>query len=177
MASCLALLTVCGFAGAEIVQENTVPEQRVLLADYGIYTAAVSDTLPVAADIALTKKTYRVPLQPGVLFGMRFVLLSKAGELPVGVRISYPAPPLSVPAGDKAGQGNTGRTAIQSYTRIRTLQPKQLYFEGLRIADDPLFVPGVYRFELLRADKVLLSRTFELFPAEQPAAEPPETAG
>ncbi len=166
----------------------------MLLADYGLYTADVSEALQVAADIALEKKTYRIPLEPGLLFGLRFVLLSaesatsgtQAREMALAVRISYPAPALPSavqPAEDKADmdQGedreskaetepDTPLEAIQSYTHTRMLPPGQLYFEGLRIADTALFVPGTYTFELLLDGKAQLTRDFELY-REAPAPQ------
>ncbi len=88
-------------------------------------------------------------------------------ELAVAVRISHPAQALPMGANDKkedkTGTPETESGAIQSYTHTRTLQPGQLYFEGLRITDSPLFVPGAYTFEILLSGKVQFSRTFELY--------------
>ncbi len=135
----------------------------------------MSDTLHVAADIALQKKTYRIPLEPGLLFGIRFVPLSagpagseeEPAEMALAVRISYPAPaPHSASqAGEEGADASqsAGPQAIQSYTHTRMLQPGQLYFEGLRISDAAHFVPGPYTFELLLDGEVQLSRAFELY--------------
>lgn len=168
----LLFLGLCAPARADIVQEEsaaqasgsqkgapqkTVPRASVRqasarLADYGIYTADVSAPLRVAADIALQKKTYRVPIKPGLLFGIRFVLAAApTKELAVTVRITLP-PPEDVQAAKQP-----------AYIHTRTLLPGQLYFEGLQISTGAPFAPGIYTFELLLHDTVLLARTFELY--------------
>lgn len=138
------------------------PAQAGLLADYGIYTAEPGPAANTATRIALQKKTYRIPNSPGLLFGIRFVLSPKGLDTPpkarlVTVRITHPA--LDGP-----------QEAQQTYTHERSLLPGELYFEGQRIPAAPGFAPGAYTFEVLLADTVLLSRSFELFqPQDTPA--------
>jgi|GEM_PF-4185444 len=152
-AFCIAVCIL--FAGACFA---ATPAVEIL--DYGLYKAQLDENARNAAQIELLKKTWRIPADPGALFGIRFVVGpassdTQTPDVALSVRINHPQ------VEDLA----TGQK-LSNYDVARTLIPGAPVVQLQRIEKDGPPSLGRWIFQVRQGEQVLAEREFEVYPPE-----------
>ncbi len=155
LALCLSLKTVA------VAGEHEPADLHVAIVEHGIYTAALPADGQVLSEPVLQKKTWRVPLVPGTLFGIRYALSGKTKQpVPLVVRLIHPRD------GAPAGSLEAGW-----YDTQQAVEPGSVRFQGQYLAPGSPARPGRYLFQVRSGERVLAEREFEVYEAETEAQE------
>jgi hypothetical protein len=155
----LALMLLTG----TVATAQTVQIDRIDVTEYGLYTATVVAPLPGATGIIdhtvtderLAASTRNVPMQHGVHFGFRYVVVGAPAGTSVPLRMVtiYPPPGISIP----------GTAAPLLRHEYMTNAPiGGLNYHDYSLDDAWELVPGVWTMEIWYGDRKLAGQSFTL---------------
>jgi hypothetical protein len=149
-----------------MIPAQTPTVERVDVTERGIYTAVpvraaqpsaegVSHT--VVDSIKLAAQTHEIPLQKGVSFGFRYVIVGAPSGAPVSLRkvVIYPPPGAHKP-------GSSAPLTTTGWNDIRPVGSEGFVLYSLD--DDWEVIPGEWTLEVWVSGRKLASQTFHLKP-------------